>query len=71
MARVPVGGGQSKAHENKEGTLVLDFVDAKTKSLLWRATASAAVSPAVSPEEQQQRINEVIAEMLAHFPPRK
>jgi len=69
--RVSVGGGQSKAHENKEGTLVLDFVDAKTKSLLWRATASAAVSPAVSPEEQQQRINEVIAEMLAHFPPRK
>jgi hypothetical protein len=69
--RVSVGGGQSKAHEKTEGTLVLDFMDAKAKSLLWRATASAAVSPAASPEEQQQRINEVIAEMLSHFPPRK
>jgi len=27
--------------------------------------------PADSPEEQRQRINEVIAEMLAHFPPKK
>jgi hypothetical protein len=69
--RISVGGGKSKAHETKEGMLVLDFVDAKTKSLLWRATASAAVSPAGSPEEQQQRINEAITEMLAHFPPRK
>ncbi|HYA46771.1 MAG TPA: DUF4136 domain-containing protein [Burkholderiales bacterium] len=69
--RVSVGGGQSKAHEKKEGTLVLDFMDAKAKSLLWRATASAAVSPGASPEEQQQRINEVVAEMLSHFPPRK
>jgi hypothetical protein len=69
--RVSVGGGKSKAHEKKEGMVVLDFVDAKTKSLLWRATASVEVSPAASPEEQQQRINEVIAEMLAHFPPGK
>src|ERR1051325_346304 len=37
--RVSVGGGKSQAIEKKEGTLVLDFVDAKSKSLLWRATA--------------------------------
>jgi hypothetical protein len=29
------------------------------------------VRPAASPEEQQQRINEVIAELLARFPPKK
>ena len=69
--RVSVGGGKSQARETTEGTLVLDFVDAKTKSLLWRATASGAVRPATTPEEQQQRINQVIAEMLAQFPPRK
>src|SRR5438270_9202563 len=43
--RVSVGGGKSQAVEKKEGQLVLDFVDPKTKSLLWRATASGAVNP--------------------------
>jgi hypothetical protein len=69
--RVSVGGGKSQAVEKKEGQLVLDFVDPKTKSLLWRATASGAVNPKTTPDEQQQRINAVIAEMLAYFPPAK
>ena len=68
---ISVGGGKSKPHEKTEGTLVLDFVDAKTQSLVWRGTATAAVQPKTSPEEQQERINKVIAEMLSHFPPKK
>jgi hypothetical protein len=67
--RISVGGGKSKPIEKKEGTLVLDFLDAKTKALLWQGTASGAVEPAASPEEQQKRINEVISQMLARFPP--
>ena len=66
----PLGGGKSKPIEKKEGTLVLDFLDAKTKSLVWHATASGAVRPTASPEEQQQRINEVITQLLARFPPK-
>ena len=69
--RISVGGGKSKPIEKKEGTLVLDFLDEKTKSLVWQGTASGAVRPAASPEEQQQRINEVIAQLLARFPPNK
>ena len=51
--------------------LVLHFLDAKTKSLFWQATASGAIEPGLSPEEQQKRINDVIAQMLAQFPPKK
>jgi NAD(P)H-dependent FMN reductase len=69
--RVSVGGGKSKAIETKEGQLVLHFLDAKTKSLFWQATASGAVEPGATPEEQQKRINDVIAQMLAQFPPKK
>jgi hypothetical protein len=68
---VSVGSGKSRPSEKKEGTLVMDFVDAKTKSLVWRATAVVAVDPSASPEEKQQKINEVIAAMLAQFPPKK
>jgi len=69
--RISVGGGKSKPVEKKEGTLVLDFLDGKTKSLLWRATATGAVEPATSPEQQQQRVNDVVAQMLERFPPKK
>jgi hypothetical protein len=68
---ISVGGGKSKAIEKTEGTLVLDFLDAKTKSLAWRGTASGTVQPSTSPEQQQQRINQVIGELLASFPPHK
>ena len=69
--RASVGGTKSQPSEKTEGTLVLDFVDGKTRSLLWRATASGAINPAASPEAQQERINAAIAEMLAYFPPRR
>ena len=71
MGRVSVGGGKSKTSEKKEGTLVMSFVDAKTKSLVWRATATDAVYPTASAEEKQKKIDAVIAAMLAQFPPKK
>jgi len=71
MGRISVGGGKSKTSEKKEGTLVMDFVDAKTKSLVWRATATEVVNPSATPEEKQKKIDEVIAAMLANFPPKK
>jgi hypothetical protein len=69
--RLSIGGGKSRAREKKEGTLVMDFVDAKTKSLVWRATVTEAVNPSATPEEKQKKIDEVIAAMLAKFPPNK
>ena len=69
--RVSVGGGKSKPIETTEGTLVLQFVDAKTKELFWKAIASGTVEPGLSPAEQQKRVDDVIAQMLAQFPPKK
>jgi hypothetical protein len=68
---VHVGGGKSKPREKQEGTLNLNIVDAKTKTLVWQGTATAAIQAKTSPEEQQQRINQVIAELLKKFPPGK
>jgi len=68
---VHVGGGKSKPREKQEGTLNLNIVDAKTKTLIWQGTATAAIQGKASPEEQQQRINQVISELLKQFPPGK
>jgi Domain of unknown function (DUF4136) len=69
--RVSVGGAKSKPIETKEGQIVLDFLDPKSKGLLWRATAAGSARPAISPEEQQERIDQIVGEMLDRFPPRK
>src|SRR5215470_19960590 len=69
--RVSVGGAKSKPIETKEGQIVLDFIDAKSKSLVWRATAAGSARPAATPEEQQERIDQIIGEMLQRFPPKK
>lgn len=69
--RVSVGGARSKPIEKTEGTLVLDFHDAKTKALVWQATASGAVEPNPTPEYQQKRIDDIVAQMLERFPPKK
>ncbi len=52
-----------------EGTLILDFVDAKSKEIIWRGVASGAVDPGASPEKRTKRINEGVAKLLAKFPP--
>jgi hypothetical protein len=75
---VPVGGrgsmsvgvGKSRERVKQEGTLTLDFLDRTNNAIIWQGTATAAVQPKSSPDEQQQRINMVIAELLKNFPPR-
>jgi hypothetical protein len=64
-----VGVGKSKPRVKQEGTLTLNFLDRNANTVIWQGTATATIQPKSSPEEQQQRINQVIAEMLSHFPP--
>lgn len=52
-------------YEYEVGTLVVDFVDAKKKELVWRGTATGIMDPAKTSEQ----INEVIARLLETFPP--
>jgi hypothetical protein len=76
---VPVGGrgsmsvgvGKSRERVKQEGTLTLDFLDRTNNTIIWQGTATAAVQPKSSPDEQQQRTNKVIAELLKNFPPQK
>lgn len=68
---ISVGGGKSKPRVKEEGTLTLDFLDRATNTLIWQGTATAAIQPKSSPDEQQQRINQVIAELLKNFPPQQ
>ncbi len=50
-----------------EGTLIVDFVDAKTSTSIWRGTATGTVGNAQS---NQRKIEEAIRKMLESIPPR-
>ena len=68
---VSLGGGKSKPRVKQEGTLTLNITDARTGTLIWQGSATAALQGKTSPEEQQQMINQVVAEVLKNFPPKK
>jgi len=68
-AHVGVSGSPSKSYD--EGTLILDLVDAKTKTLVWRGTAIGTVHKDYSPEERQERIRTAVYHLLEYYPPKK
>lgn len=55
------------SYEYEVGSLVIDFIDAQKRELVWRGTASGIIDPGKTAEQ----INEVIARLLANFPPPK
>jgi hypothetical protein len=65
-----VGGGRSKDRVKQEGTLYLNFINPGSNALIWQGSATATLKEQTSPEEQQQRIDQIIAELLKNFPPK-
>lgn len=52
-----------------EGTLTIDIVDAESRQLIWQASAKADMNQSLGPEERDARVNNIVREMLSHFPP--
>ncbi len=53
-----------------EGTLIVDLVNAQSKQLAWRGSATGVVDPGRSPEEVQERINDVVTKIFDNYPPK-
>lgn len=60
--------GPSNVSEYREGTLIIDLIDAKTKRLVWRGTAADAVDDAGA---KPQQLREAIAKVMEKYPPEK
>ncbi|MCI0695714.1 DUF4136 domain-containing protein [candidate division KSB1 bacterium] len=63
------GGRGVEVYQYKEGTLILDVIDARSKQLVWRGFAAATIDPNASMETRKRKLDEVIAKILAEFPP--
>ena len=53
-----------------EGTLIVDLVNTQTKQLAWRGSATGVVEPGRSPEQVQERINDVVTKIFDNYPPK-
>jgi hypothetical protein len=56
-------------YEYQEGTLILDFVDAESRELIWRGSVTRVIDPNATPEKRERVINEAVAKILEKFPP--
>src|ERR1700746_1270495 len=64
------GFGESTTTEQdyKEGTLVVDLYDAKTKQLIWRSSAEDMLSS--NADKNEKNLDKGVAKMFKKFPPR-
>jgi hypothetical protein len=53
----------------QEGTLILDFVDSRSKQLIWRGVARGFVDSDMTPEKTDKLVNEAVQKILENFPP--
>ncbi|RLD25400.1 MAG: DUF4136 domain-containing protein [Bacteroidetes bacterium] len=52
-----------------EGSLYIDFIDAKTKELVWQGVGTARLITSGNIEKKEARINEIVREIVAKYPP--
>ncbi|NIA31356.1 MAG: DUF4136 domain-containing protein [Actinobacteria bacterium] len=62
-------GNYVDVHQYEEGTLILDFIGAQDKQLIWRGAATKALESKPTPEKIEKNINKVISKILYKFPP--
>lgn len=62
--------GTARAEEILVGTLVVDVVNAQTKTIVWRGTASKEVDVNAKPETRDKNINKAADKLFKNYPPK-
>jgi hypothetical protein len=65
------GGRDIDVYNYQEGTLMLDFIDASTKKLVWRGAGSVAVDSETTPEKSNELVRKVVGKILSKYPPKR
>lgn len=63
--------GSARVEEIVNGTLVVDLVDAKTETLVWRGIAKKDIDANAKPERRDRNMNKAAEKMFKNFPPAK
>jgi hypothetical protein len=66
----PSRTGSARVEEILIGTLAVDLVDAKTKTIVWRGMATKEVDVKASPEKREKNINKAAEKLFKNYPPK-
>ena len=62
-----MGGQQTTVTSTTEGTLYIDFIDAKKKEMIWQGEGTGVLTKNTTKKEE--RINEFVTKIVAQYPP--
>ena len=63
------GGDETFVTQYEEGTILVDVVDTKTNTLVWRGSGKKAIDENANSAKREANINKAIQKILAEFPP--
>lgn len=64
--RVPMG---ASTYHHEELSLILEFVNAKSKKMFWRGKAKTELDNVNTSEEREKLINGAVKQILNNYPP--
>ena len=64
-----MGGRQTTVTTSTEGTLYIDFIDAKKKEMIWQGEGTGVLTK--NTNRKEERINEFVSQILSQYPPTK
>lgn len=62
-------GNTTSVSTSTEGTLYIDILDTKKKTLVWQGTAAGVINPGAKSLKKEELVQKYVAEILANFPP--
>jgi hypothetical protein len=65
----PARTGVARAEEILVGTLAVDLVDARTRTIVWRGTASKEIDVKADPRKRERNINRAAERLFKNYPP--
>nr|WP_299345019.1 DUF4136 domain-containing protein [Allomuricauda sp.] len=63
------GWGGSNVSTRTEGSLYIDFIDARSKELVWQGRGVGTLNNIKNIEKKEKRIKEFVSEILEEYPP--
>ena len=64
-----VGMNRTWSSNYNEGALILDFIESRSNKLVWQGIGSGISVD--SPRSKQKQIPQIVAEIMANYPPRR
>ena len=62
--------GTATTQKIVSGTLIVDLMDAQTKSIVWRGSAERELDPSAKPEKRDKNINKAAEKIFKQYPPK-